>query len=259
MKLLLVAIQTLFVLLPLAAEDPFARYFPDESLGKMRAGKVLTASIPSDHTLSLLPSIVSGDSIAAEVKNHQPNIGVEMSSIITGLPQAMDTQEGWLLLYNALHAVSTMKGITYYSATRASARVLFTDAYVIDSADNKNRLADPVFSEILPEDLIFTFQEDSSFGKNVYAERFSYRTDHLVVKMENLTTISYLFLPLIQPRNLGSQVVLIPSGNEVVFYGISYLTTSFPLGDRHSREESLKNRLVAVENWLKDRLSGQAQ
>jgi hypothetical protein len=259
MKLLLVAIQMLFVLLPLAAEDPFARYFADESLAKMRAGEVLTASIPSDHTLSLLPAVSSGDSVAADVKNHQPNIGVEMSSIITGLPHPMDTQEGWLLLYNALHAVSTMRGIPYYSASRGSARILFTDAYVIDSADNKNRLDDPVYSEIPPEDLIFTFQEDSSFGKNVYAERFSYWTDHLLVRTENLTTISYLFLPLVQPRNLGSQVILIPSGNEIVFYGISYLTTSFPLGDRHSREESLKNRLVAMENWLKDRLGGQAQ
>ena len=171
----------------------------------------------------------------------------------------MDTQAGWLLLYNALHAVSTMKGIPYYSASRGISRVLFTDSYVIDSADKKNRVADPVFDEIPPEDLIFTFQEDSSFGKNVYEEHFSEREDHFVVKMENLTTISFLFLPLIQPRDLVSQVVLIPSGNEVVFYGVSYLRTAFPLGDRHSREQSLKNRLVAMENWLKARLGGEAQ
>ncbi|MGO9412147.1 MAG: DUF6675 family protein [Spirochaetia bacterium] len=259
MKLLLVAIQTLFVLLPLAAEDPLAPYLPEKSLNELRAGKLLTASIPSDYKLSLMPAIISADSIASEVKDRQPSMGVELTAIITGLPQAMDTQAGWLLLYNALHAVSTMKGIPYYSASRGISRVLFTDSYVIDSADKKNRVADPVFDEIPPEDLIFTFQEDSSFGKNVYEEHFSEREDHFVVKMENLTTISFLFLPLIQPRDLVSQVVLIPSGNEVVFYGVSYLRTAFPLGDRHSREQSLKNRLVAMENWLKARLGGEAQ
>ncbi len=259
MRLVLLAIQMLILLFPLSAEDPLSRYFPEEALGKLRAGKVLSSSVQADYALSLVPAITTGDSIAAEVKSRRPSIGVEMSSIISGLPQLMDTKEGWLLLYNSLHAVSTMKGIPYYSVTRGKTQVLFTDAYVIDSADKKNRVADPVFSEIPPEDAVFTFQEDGTFGKNVYEESFLFKEDHLLVKIDNLTTISFLFLPLIQPRNLVSQVALIPSGNDVVFYGVSYLTTAFPLGDRTSREDSLKNRLTAMEHWLKTRLGGEAQ
>jgi len=259
MRLVLLAIQMLILLSRAGAEDPLSRYFPQPELDKLRAGEVLSASLSEDYGLTLLPAIASGDSIAADVKGRKPSIGVEMSSIISGLPQQMDTQEGWLLLYNSLHAVSTMKGIPYYSVTRGSTHVLFTDSYVIDSAEKKNRMADPLFSEIPAEDSIFTFQEDGTFGKNVYEESFSFKDDHLLVKMDNLTTISFLFLPLIQPRNLVSRVALIPSGNGVVFYGVSCLTTSFPLGDRHSREESLKNRLTAIANWLKARLSGEAQ
>ena len=40
------------------------------------------------------------------------------------------------------------------------------------------------------------------------------------------------------------------SGKDLAFYGASWLTTSFPIGDRHSREESLLNRLRAMEQWL---------
>jgi hypothetical protein len=244
MRLALVAIQMLILLTPLAAEDPLSRYIPDGSLEQLRSGKTLFASIlPSEYKLSLLPAITSGDSIAAEVREQKPSIGVEMSSIISGLPQQMDTPEGWLLLYNALHAVSTLKGIPYYSVTRKANHVLFTDAYVIDSAETRNRLADPVFTEIPPENLIYTLQDDDAFGKNVYEERFSFKDDHLVVRIDNVTSIRFLFFTLIDAHNLVSEVALIPSGNDLGFYGVSYLNTGFPLGDRGSREESLKNRL----------------
>jgi len=257
MRLTLVAIQMLVLLLPLAAEDQLGRYFGDAPLEKLRAGKTLFASIPANGELSLVPAISTKDVLAADVRDRKPSIGVEMTSLIAGLPQQMDTKEGWLLLYNSLHAVSTMKGITYYSVTRGTTHVLFTNSYVIDSAEKKNRLDDPIFSEIPSDNIVLTFQDDTSFGGNVYEESFSYRDDHLLVKMDNLTTISFLFFPIIQPRNLVSRVALIPSGNDVVFYGLSYLNTGFPMGDHTSREDSLKNRLVAMENWLKARLEAQ--
>ncbi len=257
--LFLSAIQMLIVLMPLCAEDPLSRYFPAASLDKLRAGKTLEASIPSDYRLSLVPALATRDQIAAEVRSRQPTIGMEMARIIGGLPRQMDTKDGWLLLYNVLHAVSTMKGIQYYSVTRGNTQVLFTDSYVIDSAAAKNRVQDPVAGDIPPDDVIYTFQEDNTFGKNVYQESYSYRGDHILVKIENLTTIMFLFVPIIAARNLVSEVALIPDGNEVAFYGVSYLSTGLPLGDRHSREQSLKNRLEAMANWLAARLGGAAQ
>ncbi|HVP19984.1 MAG TPA: DUF6675 family protein, partial [Spirochaetia bacterium] len=88
---------------------------------------------------------------------------------------------------------------------------------------------------------------------------YSFRGDHLLAAIRNLTTISFLFVPVIQPGNFVSRVALIPSGNDVAFYGVSYLTTSLPLVDRHGREESLKNRLIAMADWLKTRLVAAAQ
>ena len=254
MRLVLLAIQMLILLVPVAADDPFQGYLDSSSLEKLRAGRTVSASIASDGRLTLAPSIASRDAIAADVKGRKPSLGVEILRIMTGLPQAMDTREGWLLLFNSLHAVSTMKGIPYYSVTRSSTHPLFSESYAVDPVSRKDRIADPVFTDIPAADLFFTFQEDGTFGKNLYEESFSYQTDHLVVRIENLSTISFLFIPLIQPRNLVSEVALIPNGTELVFYGVSYLTTSFPTGDRHSREESLSNRLVAMANWLKTRL-----
>lgn len=254
MRLVLLAIQMLFLLAPAFAEDPFLQYVGRPALDKLRAGHALTAGIPSDGALTLAPAIAGRDAMVSDMKTKKPTLGVEMLRMLSGLPQAMDTPQGRLVLYNTLHAVSTMKGIPYFSVTRNSSHTLFTESYAVDPVSRKDRIADPVFTEVPASDLLFTFQEDQTFGKNYYEESFSEQFDHLVVKMENLSTISFLFFQIIQPRDLVSEVILIPNGTDLVFYGVSSLNTGFPLGDKHSREESLANRLNAMASWLEKRL-----
>ena len=107
--------------------------------------------------------------------------------------------EKWWQL--SLHAVSTMKGVTYWSVTRGKRQVLFLQSFVVGGPSNTDALPDPVFTEVPAVQEIFTFQEDNSFGKNTYTERFVSRADHLLVKTENLTAIKFLFIPVIQPGN----------------------------------------------------------
>ncbi len=147
-----------------------------------------------------------------------------------------------------------MKGITYYSVTRGRQMVLFLQSYAISAPFRSAQVPDPVFRDIPREDDLFTFQEDSSFGKNTYREHFAFRDDHLVVKMENLTTISFMLVPIIRPHNLVSQVILVPAGKDLLFYGVAYLRTGMPIGDHRGKEESLKNRLIAMASWLRSRL-----
>ena len=73
--------------------------------------------------------------------------------------------------------------------------------------------------------------------------------------MENLSTIRLLFIPFIQPQGLVSQVVLVPVGTDVLFYGVACIRTGMPLGDKSSRVQSMENRLTALAGWLEKRLS----
>jgi hypothetical protein len=255
MRLVLLAIQMLLLVIPAMAEDPLSGVVDAASIQKLRAGQTVKSSVPDSGGLTLLPMISSRDGIASEVTAMHPTVGVEMLWLIGGSAETATGTDQWLKIYNALHAVSTMKGIPYYSVTRGKEQVLFTQSYAVSSTDNSRRIDDPVFDAIPPEDVLLTFQADNSFGKNSYEESFRYRTDHLVVKIENLTTISFLFVPLVSPRNFVSQVVVIPAGPDLLFYGVAYIRSSFPIGDRHSREESLINRLAAMANWLKGRVT----
>ena len=256
MRFGLVAIQMLFLVLSLHAQDPLAAFVGSDTLQKLRAGASLKAGVPQSGTLSLLPAVSSRDSISAKVKDWGPTMGAELLRIIHGPGIEMDSPTGLLGLYNALHAVSTMKGMTYWSVTRGKQHVLFLQSYAISSPSSPDRQPDPVFTEMpAATQEVFTFQEDTSFGKNTYSEQFTALTDHLLVKTENLSAITFLLVPIIQPHGLVSQVVVVPSGKDVLFYGFACIRTGMPLGDRESRVQSLENRLVALADWLSTRLA----
>ncbi|MGO9310247.1 MAG: DUF6675 family protein [Spirochaetia bacterium] len=255
MRFSAVAIQMLLLVLPLRAEDALAPFVGSDTLVQLRTGAAVKAGLAQDATLSLVPNVSSRDTISAEVKALAPSVGAELLRIIPGPGITMDAPAGQLLLFNSMHSVSTMKGVTYWSVTRAQEHVLFVDSYAISSPEKADRVPDPVFTEIPATHELYTFQEDSSFGRNTFLERFFAKTDHLYVKMENLSTIRFLFIPFIQPQGLVSQVVLVPAGTDVLFYGVACIRTGMPIGDKSSRVQSMENRLVALAGWLEKRLS----
>jgi hypothetical protein len=255
MRLIPLAIRMLLLAPLLHAAAPLSSYLPDAALAPLRAGERTFASIPADGSLRLAPAVTSLGRIAQDVRTSKPTVGVEMLRIIGGLARPSDTPEAWLALYNAMHAASTMQGITYWSVTKASEQVLFLQSYALSSAVDGRRIADPTFTSLPAEDELITFQEDAHFGRNTFRERFSYRGDHVVMRIENVSTISFLLVPYLKPGGIVSEVVLVPSGREILLYGIAYLHTGLPTGDRAAREESLKNRLIALSNWLAARVA----
>ena len=257
MRLGAVAIQMLFLAVALHAQDPLAALVEGDALQKLRAGTALKSGLPQAGTPSLLPAVSSRDMISAEVRQLAPTMGAELLQIIRGPGTEMDSPAGLLGLYNALHSVSTMQGVTYWSVTRGKRQVLFPQSYVISGPSKTDRLPDPVFTEVPAVQEIFTFQEDNSFGKNIYSERFTAKSDHFLVKTENLSPITFLLVPIIPPHGLVSLVVVVPSGQDILFDGRACIRTGMPLGDRESRVQSLENRLVALAEWLSSRLAAQ--
>ena len=255
MRLILVAIQMLLLGLPLAAEAGLDRYIETDILKTLADGKPVVRAFRADQSLVLLPLVSSRDAVASEVRAGRPTVAVEVIRVLRGLRRPLDTQEGLRDLYNQLHALSTMKGITYWSASRKEQRVLFTESFAIASPRAVSPVADPVFSALPAEDAMYSFQQDQSYGKNVYMQRFSAAPDHMLVRIENVSSITIAFIPVIPSGGFVTRSILIPVGRDLVFYGVSYIRTSFPIGDRRSREESLANRLIAMSDWLRARLS----
>ncbi|MCX7039967.1 MAG: hypothetical protein NT005_12650 [Spirochaetes bacterium] len=255
MRLVLVAIQMLLLGLPLSAQTVLDRYVAPDVLKGLTGEEPVIRAVRADGSLGLLPLVSSRDAVASEVRAANPVVAVEVLRVLRGLRQPLDTQAGRLELYNQMHAVSTMKGIMYWSASRKERRVLFTESFPIASPKAVSPVADPVFTSIPAEDTLYTFQQDKSYGKNSYIQRFSAAPDHLLVRVENVSAINVVFIPVIPSGGFVTRSILIPVGRDLVFYGVSYIRTSFPIGDRGAREQSLANRLIAMSDWLRARLS----
>jgi hypothetical protein len=254
MRIILLAIQMVLLALPVRADDALDRAFGASTAALLRAGSIVRQSVPADGSLLLVPAVSSRAVIKQEMQDFRPTVGVEALRLIKRAGPAMRSAADWVPLFNVFHAASTLQGTRYWSVTRGKEDVLFTQSYSVNYP-SPAKVPDPVFTTIPAESTFYTFQQDNSFGKNTYEETFSFPGDDLAIKIENLTPISFVFVPIVKPRGFVVRVVVLPVGDSLVFYGTAALRTTLPLGNRGSREDSLANRLVAMSNWLEKQLA----
>jgi hypothetical protein len=236
---------------------------PAANLGRLLGGEV-AASLAAEGSLrrvvgrgempGWLPAVDSRESILADVRRLDPTIMVELLRWYPALPARYDTSEGRLKLFNAVRAVSTMEGLTYWSASRGKERVLFTLSHVVAGMSDSSPRPDPVALELPSADRLYSLQVDQTFGRHFYLGTYENRADHLIVRTENADVISYLLLPVMRPGGMVTVSVLVPFPDGVLLAGLLCSKTTMPVVDREGREASLLNRLAALSNWIAARL-----
>jgi len=220
----------------------------------LAAKGTLSRVVPRDEAPGWLPAVDSREEILADVRRLDPTIVVELLRWYPNPPARLDTADGRLRLFNSMRAVSTLRGLVYWSASRGKERVLFTLSHAVAGPADLAPLADPVAATLPEQDRLYSLQEDQTFGRHVYLGVYTNRVDHVVVRTENVDTISYLLLPVMKPGGLVSWSLLVPFPDGVLLAGILCSRTSMPVVDRPGREASLLNRLVAMSTWVGARL-----
>lgn len=247
----------LFLLLlePSCFGDSALKYMlGNELLPALKAEGELVHTFGEGETPALIPEIEIKEEIEAEISELKPTIAVEVLILYESGNMNLDSTEALLSIYNILRSVSTMKGINYYSASRKRMRTLFTESYVVDSPELKNKLNDPLIQIIPPYSKIYTFQKDLTFGENLYISEYHFGGNYIMVKNQNITTMRYLFLSMVKPKNSRNYLILIPIENQLIFYGLTCLRAFNFLGLEKRRKNSLYNRTKAIYGWFIDRL-----
>ncbi len=157
-------------------------------------------------------------------------------------------------IYNALHAVSSLKGIEYFSVSRGRVDTLFHDAAFVDSSAGGERLPDPRLDSAPVDGLResrFASFDDASFGRYVVEVGYEVREGSFVLSMENVGAIRKVLIPFVQPRELLSTIVVMPLDDRIVVYGFScvHALNIFGLAERIGAE-SFSNRLAALMRWF---------
>ncbi len=225
----------------------------------LEAAGELRSSLGDGAEPRLLPQMPRRAQILEGVRALELTAGVEVLFVYPGTGVPLDTPEALRELYNLMHAVSRMKGLEYFSASRQRMRTLFAESYLIDDPVARRPLPDPVFSGEIPQmERVYLFQRDLTFGGNVYQADYYFEDGVLSLHTSNLTDMRYLGLLMIREGDSVTWICLIPYGSRILFYGLAGARVKKFLGLEKSqaREESFYNRLKAIYGWYTRQLGG---
>jgi hypothetical protein len=210
----------------------------------------LSRYLRAGEDLPLMPRGAAWEPLRQKVRQLDPTVGAELLLLIdTPLPE-LHSPEGMRLLYNTLLSVSRMKGLQYYSASRRRMRFLFEESYAVDSPDGKKRIADPLVEEVPPDNALYVYQKDLSFGENIHRLELRCDGQSITMEMRNLKPITYLVFPLVRPMDSISILVLVPRGGQVLLYGLSAARMASFFGLEQKKEESFYHRMRAIAGWF---------
>lgn len=246
-------ILLLALLGPLAAGQSTSLLLDQSTLARLAAQGEIGGSLSTGAAPQLIPQIAERADMVARVQQIGLTTGVELLRLYEGT-EDFSTPEAHLRIYNILRSISSMAGMEYYSASRKKMRTLFAQSYVVDDPGSQTRAADPVAQSIPAESSLVIFQEDLTFGENLYRSQFRYGGGYFVVQTRNLTVMRYLLMPMVQPGNSFSILIVVPDGNRILFYGATGAHTLRFFGLERSKEDSSYNRLQALYGWFARRL-----
>jgi hypothetical protein len=147
-------------------------------------------------------------------------------------------------LLSRFGAISTMRGIKYWSVTDKDWRILITDASAATGEDAKTHRPDFRPGELKPGRDVYFIQADSrSTGHVTYRMRVrEAEPDRIVLELENVTPVRLLFVTLFKPGGMRFDYFLQRRANGLwTAYGLLAVASSRTSGN----EASFVNRLVA--------------
>ena len=240
---------------PIFAESTTDTLLAPELLERLKLKGELRNSLSEASPARLVPEVTLRREIEEQIKELELSVGTEVLTVYRNEAIDFDAEASRLKIYNILRSISTMEGIEYYSASRKRMRTLFAQSYVIDGPEKQERVPDPLVREIPAYSRLYIFQEVLTFGENVYRSEYRYSEQYFFLTNRNITTMRYFLLPMVKPRQSITFILLIPDGEQILFYGASGAKTMRLLGLERSREDSFYNRLKAIYGWFSDRMA----
>ena len=148
-------------------------------------------------------------------------------------------------------AISELVGMRYWSTTHQQWQTLIVDAYAVTGSPPSQRRKDFTPEEMTEGKVLYYEQADNLSGKAIYRMRIAEASaDRLVIDVENVSTIRYLFVPLFRPGEMQS-IYFLDRESENVWRYYSIART----GKNANRlitgnESSAANRAVAFYRYL---------
>lgn len=256
----------LLFLMPLAATESVRDALPSlsaEQIATLKDGGVLEASTSNGETVKqFAPKGSTAEAKAIESEKLEKGFAVASVALIP-YPEkwkGMDEKARQLELFNTMRKVSTQSGITYISHRAGDKeKTLFKKSYYIsDPEDKKSRIPDPVMDSV-PSDLIsYVYQEDTSFGGNIYRHLYTNTEDELFLDVTNFTTMKFAGFTCVKPHQLSMCMSAYQTEEGIVLFSMATIKDREPnvqvLFINVDLPSSFLKRVTSLRNWFKAQL-----
>jgi hypothetical protein len=127
--------------------------------------------------------------------------GVGFTTLVTIAARFRYTSEARDLLRH-IGAISELAGVRYWSTTRKQWKPLVVDAYALTDSHSGQRREDFTPDELKAANVLF-FEADNLSGKAIYRMHIAEVSgDRLVFDIENVSTMRFLFIPVVRPGEI---------------------------------------------------------
>ena len=213
------------------------------------------------HVSSIKEPILQNHPFSREIEKTRDSLksttSLELLYLWNTRKKIIEKENLFLFLFNIMHKISSIKGITYYSASARREKILFTDASVIRDPENPVLLSDPEYEAFPEHSSLYARFIDTRFGPFFAEIQYRVYEDSLCLSFKNITPLYMLqHLKVAPPEALQIHIAVFPGKEEYLFYGFASADLSSLPGFQKSKEESLYNRLTALKNWFFIQLEG---
>ena len=152
-----------------------------------------------------------------------------------------------------MRSVSKMEGMQYYSNSRKRYETLLNKSYRVKDVNSKEKLED-ITTGSADGLSICVFQEEHTFGDTFYSFDYNQGKNSAMLRMQNLTGLSYGVFDLLKPNNLTSFINVIEKEDGYfiyVFMNAKFKRVSFL---EKKMNKSFSARIDAIYNWVVNNL-----
>jgi hypothetical protein len=148
-------------------------------------------------------------------------------------------------------AISELAGMRYWSTTHKQWRTLIVDAHALTNSQSNQRREDFTPDEMQEGKVLYFEQVDNLSGKAIYRMHIAEASvDRLVFDVENVSTMRYHFIPILDPGEMQSIYFLDRESDNVWRYYSIVRTGKNANGLIAGNESSSVNRAVAFYRHL---------
>ena len=269
----LTALGVLFLLLAsLYALPDVSSVFPfldKESVEKLTessapGGSALTGSTLKDGILHLVPysSLIYRRAEEASAEDNSFTVAVSSFSPYPAGWAELDEKGKMLAVLNILTGISGQKGITYISRTAGyKEKTLIEDSYcILDLANPKTEMPDPVFSSLPGSVILYSYQKDNRFGGNTFVLDYRIQENEIFLRITNHTDMKFFGVTCVKKEKLSMYVDAFLTEEGVVISCLASVYDRKPtftvLFYKIDVEDSFQRRITGMKDWFIKKLQG---